>query len=232
MLTARRSADRGYTKLDWLDSRHTFSFGDYIDPHHRGFRSLRVINEDFVAPGQGFATHPHRDMEILSYVVSGSMAHRDSMGNGSVIVPGELQRMSAGSGVTHSEFNPSTTEPLHLLQIWIFPEKRGIEPKYEQKAFDLDARRGELILVASHDGRDGSLTIHQDAAIRAGRLATKARVRHELGAGRHAWLQVVRGRIAIGTETLEAGDGVAISDEPSIELAAESDAEVLVFELA
>ena len=168
MLTIRRSDDRGTSNWGWLDSRHTFSFGEYVDPAHMGFRSLRVINEDRVTPGQGFGTHPHRDMEILSYVIEGSMEHKDSMGTGSVIVPGELQRMTAGTGITHSEFNPSATDPLHFLQIWILSAKKGLEPGYEQRAFPMEERRGQFVLVGSQDGRDRSLTIHQDVSLYAG----------------------------------------------------------------
>jgi hypothetical protein len=231
MITIRPAEERGHTDLGWLDSRHTFSFGDYHDPAHMGFRDLRVINDDGVLPGKGFGTHGHRDMEILSLVLSGALEHKDSMGTGSVIRPGDVQRMTAGTGVTHSEYNPSKTEGVHFLQIWILPEKAGLKPGYEQKSFPDDERRGRLRVVASRDGRDGSLTIHQDAAVYVGRLEPGETVAHPIGKGRHAWVQVARGRVMLGDRPLEAGDGAAVSGEPSITLAGKETADVLVFDL-
>ena len=234
MLTIRRAEDRGHFDHGWLDTRHTFSFADYHDPRFMGFSDLRVINEDRVKPGQGFGTHGHRDMEILSYVLAGELGHRDSMGNGSTIRPGEVQRMSAGTGVTHSEMNPSPEHPVHFLQIWILPAAAGIPPGYEQRAFPEAERRGRLRLLASSDGRDGSVTIHQDAAMRGAILAPGDRVRHEIPAGRVAWVQVARGEISVNGQPLRAGDGLAAVDEPSLEIlgASGGDADVLVFDLA
>ena len=232
MLTLRRSNDRGHAQHGWLDSRHTFSFADYHDPAHMGFRALRVINEDRVDPAMGFGTHPHRDMEILSYVLEGGLAHKDSLGTGSIIRPGDVQRMSAGTGVTHSEFNASTTEPVHFLQIWLLPEQRGLEPSYEQKHFAVDQRRGRLQLVASRDGREGSLTVHQDVAVYDALLSAKERAELSLGKGRHAWVQVARGSVKVNGETLVAGDGAALSAEPGLALEGLEEAEVLVFDLA
>jgi quercetin 2,3-dioxygenase len=232
MITVRRSADRGHFDHGWLDTRHTFSFAGYRDPRFMGFRSLRVINEDRVAPGQGFGTHPHRDMEIVSYVLSGSLAHRDGMGNGSTIRPGDVQRMTAGTGVTHSEFNGSDREPVHFLQIWILPERPGLDPGYEQRTFPDAEKRGRLRLVASRDGAEGSVTIHQDARILAGLLAPGERVVHRLAPGRHAWVQVISGEVEVEGERLSAGDGAAVSDSGTLALRAVHDAEVLVFDLA
>jgi len=233
MITIRRSEERGGGRHGWLDTRHTFSFADYHDPRHMGFRSLRVINEDRVESAAGFPTHPHRDMEILTYVLEGALEHRDSMGNGSVIRPGDVQRMSAGTGVTHSERNPSKTDPVHLLQIWILPERQGLPPGYEQKAFPESEKRGRLRLVASRDGRDGSVTIHQDVDLYAAILARGETVRHALRPGRHAWVQVAAGEVTLNGEWLEAGDGAAVSDEQTIEIASEErGAEVLLFDLA
>ncbi|WP_243337249.1 pirin family protein [Anaeromyxobacter soli] len=232
MITIRRSEDRGHFDHGWLDTRHTFSFADYHDPHHMGFRTLRVINEDRVAPGQGFGTHGHRDMEILSYVLSGRLAHRDSMGTGSTIGPGEVQRMTAGTGVLHSEFNGSDSEPVRFLQIWILPERRGLLPGYEQKQFPEEERRGRLRLVASHDGAHGSVTIHQDARVYAALLEAGERAVLPLQAGRHAWVQVARGTLRLRDETLAAGDGAALSDEREVRLEGVEAAEVLVFDLA
>ncbi|WP_242336605.1 pirin family protein [Anaeromyxobacter sp. SG66] len=232
MITIRRSEARGHFDHGWLDTRHTFSFADYHDPGHMGFRTLRVINEDRVAPGQGFGTHGHRDMEILSYVLSGRLAHRDSMGTGSTIGPGEVQRMTAGTGVLHSEFNGSDSEPVRFLQIWILPERRGLLPGYEQKQFPEEERRGRLRLVASHDGADGSVTIHQDARVYAALLGAGERAVLPLDAGRHAWVQVARGTLRLGDETLAAGDGAAMSDEREVRLEGVEAAEVLVFDLA
>jgi len=232
MIRIRPSQDRGHTRVDWLDSRHTFSFADYYEREHMGFRQLRVLNEDRVTAGAGFGTHPHRDAEIITYVLEGALEHKDSMGNGSVIRPGEVQRMSAGTGVTHSEYNHSPTEPVHFLQIWILPERSGIEPSYEQKAFPLSATGDRLQLVASRDGRDGSLTVHQDVDLYAARIVSGRTVTQRLRPGRHAWLQVVRGELTVNVERLGAGDGASVSDEPSLEISAESKAELLLFDLA
>ena len=234
MITVRPSAERGHANHGWLDTYHSFSFDTYHDPAHMGFRSLRVINEDWVAGGKGFPPHGHRDMEIVTYVLDGALQHQDSMGNGSVIRPGEVQRMSAGTGVTHSEYNPSPTERLHLLQIWIKPEARGLEPSYEQKKFPAEGRRGRLQLVASRDAREGSVTIHQDAALYAAALAPKQAFTHNLGAGRHAWLQVARGAVTLNGVALKAGDGAAASDETALKIAGagSSDSEILLFDLA
>jgi quercetin 2,3-dioxygenase len=232
MITIRRSDERGHAEHGWLDSRHTFSFADYHDPKHMGFRALRVINEDRVQPGSGFGTHPHRDMEILSYVLEGGLAHKDSMGTGSTIRPGDVQRMSAGTGVTHSEANASATEPVHFLQIWLLPEKKGIAPGYEQKHFSADSRKGRLQLVASPDGRQGSLTVNQDVAVYSGLLGANEQADVELAKGRHAWVQVARGSVKLNGETLRPGDGAAVSAETALHLEGVTDAEVLVFDLA
>jgi len=232
MITVRRSDDRGHALHGWLDSRHTFSFGDYHDPEHMGFRALRVINEDRVQPAAGFGTHAHKDMEILSYVLEGGLAHKDSLGTGATIRPGDVQRMTAGTGVTHSEFNASSTEPVHFLQIWLLPERQGIIPGYEQKHFDAEQRRGRLQLVASRDGRQGSLTIHQDVAMYDGLLAAGERAEVSLGKGRHAWVQVTQGEVKLNGQTLQAGDGAAVSAEPGLKLEGVQTAEVLVFDLA
>jgi quercetin 2,3-dioxygenase len=229
MITIRPAEERGRANFGWLDSRHTFSFGHYHDPKHMGFSDLRVINEDRVAPGGGFPTHGHADMEIISYVLDGALEHRDSIGTGAVIRPGEVQRMTAGAGIRHSEFNHSKKEGVHFLQIWILPERRGIEPGYEQKAFDLD---GTWQLVASRDGRDGSVTVHQDVELWAGRLAAESDVTHRLKPGRSAWVQVARGKASINGKELRAGDGAAVSDELELKLAATAGAEVLLFDLA
>jgi quercetin 2,3-dioxygenase len=236
MITLRRSNDRGHFDHGWLDTRHTFSFGDYRDPRHMAFRDLRVINEDVVQPGAGFPTHAHADMEILTWVLSGALEHKDSMGTGSVIRPGEAQRMSAGTGVTHSEYNASRTEPVHLLQIWIIPERRGIHPEYEQKAFAEHERLGRLRLIASPDGAAGSLTLHQDVRIYDSLLELGATVRHEIPPGRFGWLQVARGGVLINGEHLTAGDGAAVSDETTLDVVGEAPGggrgEVLLFDLA
>lgn len=237
MLTIRRARDRGHANHGWLDSNHTFSFASYHDPAHMGFRGLRVINEDRVAPGQGFAEHPHREMEIISYVLEGGLEHRDSLGNGSIIRPGEVQRMSAGTGITHSEFNASKLEPTHLLQIWIRPNRRGLEPSYEQKPFSEGERSGALRLVVDPEGRDGALTINADARVYASLLASGQTVEHLVAPGRHAWLQVARGSIQIdrageGRETLRAGDGAAISEAGSLTIGGIEPAELLLFDLA
>jgi redox-sensitive bicupin YhaK (pirin superfamily) len=229
MITIRRSQERGHANYDWLDTYHTFSFDTYYDPKHQSFRALRVINEDRVAAGAGFPTHPHRDMEIVTYVLEGSLEHKDSMGTGSTISPGELQRMSAGSGITHSEFNHSKTDAVHLLQIWIMPKARGLKPSYEQKAFPLD---GGLKLVASPDSRDGALGINAEVAIHAGRLAVKQEVIQALAPGRHAWVQVAKGKLNINGTELAAGDGAAVSDETSLKITATEASELLLFDLA
>ncbi|MDW8201740.1 MAG: pirin family protein, partial [Cyanobacteriota bacterium SKYGB_h_bin112] len=213
MITIRSAHDRGVANFGWLDSRHTFSFGNYYDPNHMGFATLRVINEDKVAPGQGFDTHGHRDMEIISYVLAGRLEHKDSIGTGSVIRPGDVQRMSAGTGILHSEFNASQTEPVHFLQIWILPEQRGIQPGYEQKTFTDEEKQGQLRLVGSRDGRDGSITIHQDVNLYASLLTDRDTIVYPLPTGRVAWLQVVRGAVRLNGQLLSAGDGAAISDE-------------------
>ena len=231
MITVRRAAERGHTRIDWLDSWHTFSFGDYYDPRHVEFRALRVINEDHVAPGAGFGTHPHRDMEIVTYVLAGALEHRDSLGNGSLIRPGEIQRMSAGTGIRHSEFNASKSDPVHFLQIWIQPERAGLPPGYEQRPLPPEVRGG-LRVIASRDGRDGAVTIHQAAEIHAARLAPGEAATHALAPGRHAWVQVARGNLTANGEALHAGDGAAVSDERAVTLRADADAEVLLFDLA
>lgn len=232
MIVRRPSEERGHANHGWLDSRHTFSFADYHDPAQMGFRALRVINEDRVQPARGFGTHGHRDMEIISYVLEGELAHEDSMGTGSVIRPGDVQRMSAGTGVLHSEKNPSPSNPVHFLQIWLLPAQRGIKPSYEQKRFDDAEKRGRLRLVASPDGRDGSISLNQDSDIYAGVFKATEGARLELRPARHAWVQVARGEVVVNGEKLAAGDGAALSDERAVDLTAQSDAEVLVFDLS
>lgn len=232
MITLRRSEERGHANHGWLDSYHTFSFAGYFDPKHVGFRSLRVINEDRVEPGRGFGTHPHRDMEIISYVIEGALEHKDSMGNGSVIRPGDVQRMSAGTGVTHSEFNGSPSDQVHFLQIWIVPENQGIPPGYEQKHFSTSEKQNQLRLVASSDGRDGSVTIHQDASVFATVLDTGQTVTYKLDAARHAWIHVVRGEVNASGHVLHSGDAAGVSGEPEIVLSGLKNAEVLLFDLA
>jgi len=231
MIQVRKSNERGHAEHGWLDSHHTFSFADYYDPQAMGFRALRVINEDRVQPGQGFGTHGHRDMEILSYVLEGGLAHRDSTGGGGVIEPGDVQRMSAGTGVMHSEFNASRSEPVHFLQIWIVPDRRGITPGYEQKHFPPEQRQGQLRLIASPDAADGSLKIHQDARVYTTLLGKGQTVSHPLAAGRYLWVQVARGQVRMGDVVLSAGDGAAISDERSVTLTGDEPAEVLLFDL-
>lgn len=231
MITIRPSTARGHANHGWLDTRHTFSFSDYYDPKHMGFRTLRVINEDRVAPGQGFPTHPHQNMEIISYVVEGALEHRDSMGNGSVIRPGEVQRMSAGTGVTHSENNASSTAPVHFLQIWIVPERKGIEPSYEQRFFG-DERRGRLRLVASRDGRDGSVRVHQDISMYAALLPQGETLSYSLSPQRYAWVQVVYGSLKVNEQVLQAGDGAAIEQLDSLSIQSQQDSEFLVFDLS
>ncbi len=232
MLTIRRSSERGGGDHGWLKTQHTFSFNDYWDEKWMGFRSLRVINEDWVAPNSGFPTHPHRDMEIITYVLSGQLEHKDSLGTGSVILPGDGQRMSAGRGIRHSEFNPSASEKVHLLQIWILPDKQGYDPGYEQKSFPEAEKRGRLRLIASSDGADGSVKIHQDAKLFVALLSPGEEVRHALGAKRHAWLQVANGEVELNGQRLAQGDGAAVSDEKELTVRATKDAEVLLFDLA
>jgi redox-sensitive bicupin YhaK (pirin superfamily) len=232
MITIRKSNERGATQVDWLDSRHTFSFNDYYDPDHIGFRTLRVINDDRVAPAAGFGTHPHRDMEIVTYVLSGSLAHKDSLGASSEIQRGEVQRMTAGTGIRHSEFNGSKTEPAHFLQIWIVPEKKGLHPEYEQREFADGEKQGRFRLVASHDGRDQSLTIHQDVDLFAALIAPGQRLVHSLRPGRHAWVQVATGTVSLSGQLLTAGDGAAATDEQQLELTGIDKAEVLLFDLS
>lgn len=232
MLTIRKSGERGHARHGWLDSRHTFSFADYYDPAHMGFRALRVINEDRVAPGEGFPPHAHRDMEIVSYVLEGALEHADSMGTGSVITPGDVQRMSAGTGVRHSEYNASKAEPVHFLQIWIQPDARGIPPSYEQKRFPPEEKQGRLRVVASPDGRDGSVKLHADASIHAGLFGAGETAELALAAARHAWVQVTRGKVRVNGRDLDTGDGASLSDEPVVRIEGVEDAEVLVFDLA
>jgi redox-sensitive bicupin YhaK (pirin superfamily) len=232
MIMVRLAHERGKTQTPWLDSNHTFSFNRYHDPRYTGFRALLVINEDYVAPGQGFGTHGHRDMEIISYVVEGQLAHQDSTGISSVIHPGDVQRMSAGTGVRHSEFNPSDTQPMHFLQIWIQPEQNGLPPSYEQRAFPAADRRGTLRLVASRDGRDGSVTVHQDVRLYVGTLEAGEELSHRLGDDRHAWVQVIRGAVLLNSTPLTAGDGAAVSKETVLQVRATDAAELLLFELA
>ncbi len=232
MLTVRKSDERGTADLGWLYSRHTFSFSDYYDPQHMGFGPLRVINEDRVRPGQGFGTHGHQDMEIISSVLEGALEHKDSIGTGSVIRPGDVQVMSAGTGIRHSEFNHSKTEPVHFLQIWIVPDREGIAPRYDQKRFPDNEKRGRLRLVGSSDGRDGSIVIHQDVQFFAAVLNTGEQVTHALAAGRRAWLQVVRGAVEANGQRIDAGDSAAVDDEAVLTVTARNDdAEILVFDL-
>jgi quercetin 2,3-dioxygenase len=232
MISIRRSDERGHRDYGWLNTSHTFSFNDYHDPKQMGFRQLRVINDDRVAPGKGFGTHPHRDMEIITYVLSGALEHKDSMGTGSVILPGEVQRMTAGTGVTHSEANPSPTEPVHFLQVWIQPEAARLKPEYEQKSFPEAERRGKLRRVAARDGAEGAVRIHQDVTLYAGLLDGVETARLPLAPGRHAWVQVARGTVRVNGNALTQGDGAALSDEAAVELSNGRDAEVLVFDLA
>jgi quercetin 2,3-dioxygenase len=232
MVTIRKSEVRGHFDLGWLDTYHTFSFDQYYDPAHMHFRSLRVINEDRVQPAHGFPTHSHRDMEIITYILSGALEHRDSMGNGSVIRPGDVQRMTAGTGVSHSEFNPSDTEPVHLLQIWILPETGGLPPSYEEKHFSNEERRDRLRLIASKDGRDGSVRIHQDAQLYATVLDAGKTVVHTLAENRYAWLQVARGTIRLNEIELKQGDGAAVRKESELRITAHDQAELLLFDLA
>ncbi len=231
MINIRKSSERGRFNHGWLDTCHTFSFAGYQDPRYMGFRSLRVINEDKVAPGQGFGEHPHHDMEIITYVLSGELEHRDSLGNGEVIRPGEVQYMAAGTGIEHSEFNPSRTESVHLMQIWIRPDRRGTSPRYEQRPFPSIGDAGRLTLLASGDGREGSIRINQDASLFAAKLDAGQQATHRLAAGRAAWLQVLRGSIDLNGQSLKAGDGAAVTDELAITVRAGDAAEVLLFDL-
>jgi quercetin 2,3-dioxygenase len=232
MIKLRRSKDRGHTKLNWLDSRHTFSFGDYYDPQHVGFSDLRVINEDRVLPGAGFPTHSHRDMEIVTYVLEGALAHKDSTGTSSVICVGDVQRMSAGTGISHSEYNPSQTEPVHFLQIWIVPDKTGLAPGYEQRAFPFDERQAKWTLIASQDGRDGSVTVHQDVDVWTARFAHGEQATLRLKPSRHAWVQMAHGGTTLNGTHLRAGDGAIVAQEEILEVEAVKHAEILIFDLA
>ena len=232
MITIRKSEERGHFDLRWLDTYHTFSFDQYKDPAHMHFRSLRVINEDRVAPGQGFPTHSHRDMEIITYIMSGALEHRDSMGNGSVIRPGDVQRMTAGTGVSHSEFNPSESEAVHLLQIWILPKAHGLSPGYEEKAFAEEERRGRLRLIASDDGREGSVSINQDARVYASLLEAGQIITDTLPPNRYAWIQLARGTLRLNGLELKQGDGAAVSKESELSISAHDRAELLLFDLA
>lgn len=231
-VTLRPSAERGHFDHGWLDTRHSFSFADYLDPEHMGFRSLRVINEDVVRPGGGFPTHGHRDMEIITYIVRGAVAHDDSTGASEVLRRGEVQRMTAGSGIRHSEYNASREQPVHLLQIWILPAERGLEPGYEQRAYPPEERRNALRPLATRTGRDGSLTIHQDAELHGALLDAGTTVRHPLRPGRGAWIQLVAGTVTVNGSTLAAGDGAAVENEATVTITADADSEVLLFDLA
>jgi redox-sensitive bicupin YhaK (pirin superfamily) len=231
MIAVRKSQERGASNFGWLDSKHTFSFGHYYDPKNMGFGALRVINEDVVAGGAGFGTHPHDNMEIISYVLDGALAHKDSLGTGSVIRPGDVQRMSAGTGIAHSEFNASPSDPVHFLQIWVLPEERGLKPSYEQKSFPAEERQGRLRLVGARDGRDGALTVHQDLDLYVASLAKGDAVSHALRPRRKAWVQVTRGAVTVNGATVGQGDGAALTDESEVRIAANDNAEVLVFDL-
>jgi redox-sensitive bicupin YhaK (pirin superfamily) len=232
MIQIRRSEERGGGDHGWLKTHHTFSFNDYLDQKWMGFRSLRVINEDWVAPNNGFPTHPHRDMEIITYILEGKLEHKDSLGTGSVILPGDGQRMTAGSGIRHSEFNPSASDAAHLLQIWIQPEKAGLQPSYEQKSFPEEEKRGKLRVIASRDAQDGSVKINQDAKLYVSLLKPGEEVSHEFGNGRHGWLQVARGTVELNGKRLAQGDGAAIIDEKKLSIKGSENAEVLLFDLA
>jgi len=231
MIKVRKSEERGHASHGWLDSYHSFSFSSYFDPNHMKFRALRVINEDRVKGGEGFDTHPHENMEIITYIIEGELEHRDSMGNGSVIRPGELQRMTAGTGITHSEFNPSD-QTAHLLQIWIYPDKIGLPPSYEQKKFPSLSEPNTVTLLASREGRSNSLTVHQDVDVFAGRLSAGQTLNHPMSSNRHAWVQVIKGDLQLNGTMLKAGDGAAFSDERLITFSAEHDSEFLLFDLA
>lgn len=232
MITIRKAEERGHFDFGWLNTYHTFSFGDYHDLKHTHFRTLRVINEDLVQPGHGFPTHGHRDMEIITYILQGALQHRDSMGTGSIIRRGDAQRMTAGTGVTHSEANPSPDTPVHLLQIWIFPRDHGLQPEYEEKKFSDDEKRNQLRLIVSPDGEDGAVRIHQDAQIYASLLEESQSVVHTLADGRSAWLQVAAGAVTLNDVELKQGDGAAVSKEPNLRITAQESAEVLLFDLA
>lgn len=233
MITLRPGNERGHANHGWLDTYHTFSFANYYDPKFMGFRHLRVINEDWVEPSRGFGSHGHRDMEIVTYVLEGALEHKDSLGTGAVILPGEAQRMSAGTGIVHSEFNHSDSEPVHLLQIWILPDREGIEPGYEQKAFPIEEKLGKLRLIAAKDGRDGAVTIHQNVDLYTSVLKQGDRVSHDLKPNRHAWLQVARGAVTLNGHALKAGDGAAVSEENRLDISStDNDSEILLFDLA
>jgi len=232
MITKRPSHERGHFDHGWLDTRHTFSFGRYHDPRHAGFRNLLVLNEDRVQPSRGFGAHSHDNMEIISYVLEGTLEHRDSLGTGSLIRPGDVQRMTAGTGVTHSEFNPSTTEPVYFLQIWITPEEQDLEPSYEQRTFPPADLRGGLKLLGAKGGRDGVVSIHQDVKVFASRPAAGTRIVHKLSPGRHAWIQIVEGALDLNDHSVSTGDGAAVSDEVELRLDAKADSHFLLLELA
>ena len=232
MITVRKSEARGHANHGWLDSYHTFSFASYYDPNYMNFRALRVINEDVVSPGKGFGTHGHSDMEIITYVLEGALEHKDSLGTGAVIKPGEVQRMTAGTGIQHSEFNNSQTDPVHLLQIWLLPDTKGLSPSYEQRDFPLAERRGKLRLVAARDARDGAVKVHQDVDLYAAVLDKGSRVSHALQPNRHAWVQVARGSVLLNGLTLENGSAAAVSGETEVVIDAAEDAEFLLFDLA
>ncbi len=232
MIAVRHAADRGAANFGWLDSKHTFSFGNFYDPEHMGFGNLRVINEDRVQPGRGFDTHSHQDMEIISYVIEGALEHKDSMGNRSVMNSGEVQRMTAGTGITHSEFNHSADELVHFLQIWILPEKQGLEPGYEQKTYSSDNKKNQLRLIASPNGREGSLTVHQQLDVYASVLDQGVRLTHRFDDGRRGWIQIVRGTVDVNGETLNAGDGAAIDGTSDLKIKASEQAELLLFDMA
>ncbi|HKI68127.1 MAG TPA: pirin family protein [Verrucomicrobiae bacterium] len=230
MITIRKAAERGQAQLGWLNTHYTFSFADYHDPSYMGFRTLRVINDDIIAGGGGFGTHPHRDMEIITYVLSGALEHKDSMGNGRIIQPGEVQYMAAGTGVTHSEFNPSPTEPVHLLQMWIFPDRKGAKPTYAEKSL-ASAAPGQLYLIASNSGRDNSIPINQDADVLIGKFAAGDKASHPLKPNRHAWLQVAEGGVKLNGTTLNAGDGAAVTGESALNLESTGPAQIVLFDL-
>jgi len=232
VITVRRNEERGGGNFGWLNTRHTFSFDSYYDPRFMGFRSLRVINEDVVAPASGFPTHPHRDMEIITYILEGKLEHKDSLGTGSIILPGDGQRMTAGYGIRHSEFNPSRSDSVHLLQIWILPAEKGLEPSYEQKRFPESEKRGKLRLIASHDGAQGSVTINQDAQLYVSLLSPGQQVSHHFGPNRYGWLQVAKGAVELNGSKLNQGDGAAIGDEKTVDLKGGANSEVLLFDLA
>ena len=232
MIRIRKARDRGHFNFGWLDTYHTFSFGDYYDPSFMGFRSLRVINEDFVHAGRGFPKHSHRDMEIITYILEGGLEHRDSMGNGSVIRPGDVQRMTAGTGVSHSEANPSAENSVHLLQIWIMPQERGLTPSYEQKFFSDEQKQGSLCLIASAEGRDGSVMVNQDVSVYGAVVDNGQAVNHQLAPNRHAWIQVALGGVVVNGENLDQGDGAAISGESNLTITGQNRAEILLFDMA